>query len=321
MVAAPVVAPHDPRACRARPTASRARGARWHPRTGEYDVRRIVPFNEHPSSADSTRPAASRAAAAVLVALVAAVVLAVAGTTVGYAALSNSVTLSVDGQEPARSARWAAPSATSSTPRASRSASTTSSRPALDEQVDGRQPDHVRFGRPLELERRRRDADPLGHLHRRRLRARRDRQPLLRRRPVHQPRRRHRPRRHGARGRDPQDAQGHARRQEAGQAQLTALTAEEALEGDGVKVEQATTSSSPAAKTELEDGDQIVFTDIRVVTKRVKREAVDFGTVEREDSSMFEGETEIVRSGSDGAARRDLPAHLPQRRARQHARC
>jgi len=56
----------------------------------------------------------------------------------------------------------------------------------------------------------------------------------------------------------------------------------------------------PGAKTTLEDGDKVVFTDIRVVTKRVKREAIGFGTVEREDSSMLEGETETVRSGSDG---------------------
>jgi len=33
---------------------------------------------------------------------------------------------------------------------------------------------------------------------------------------------------------------------------------------------------------------------------RVKREAIGAGTVEREDSSMLEGETETVRSGSDG---------------------
>ena len=33
---------------------------------------------------------------------------------------------------------------------------------------------------------------------------------------------------------------------------------------------------------------------------------------------MFEGETEVVRAGAAGVARRDLPAHLPQRRARRH---
>ena len=35
-------------------------------------------------------------------------------------------------------------------------------------------------------------------------------------------------------------------------------------------------------------------------TKRVKDEAIDFSTVEREDSSMLEGKTETVRSGKAG---------------------
>ena len=67
----------------------------------------------------------------------------------------------------------------------------------------------------------------------------------------------------------------------------------------------------PGPAATLEDGDKVVFTDMKVVTKRVKREAVDFETVEREDSSMFEGETETVRSGSDGA--RDVTYRLTYR--------
>ena len=35
-------------------------------------------------------------------------------------------------------------------------------------------------------------------------------------------------------------------------------------------------------------------------TKRVKDEAIDFSTVEREDSSMLEGKTDTVRSGKAG---------------------
>ena len=91
---------------------------------------------------------------------------------------------------------------------------------------------------------------------------------------------------------------------------LTALTAKEALKEMGVKVEQRD-EVKPAAKTVLEDGDKVVFTDIKVVEKRVKGEAVDFETVEREDSSMFEGETETVRSGTDGA--RDVTYRLTYR--------
>ena len=37
---------------------------------------------------------------------------------------------------------------------------------------------------------------------------------------------------------------------------------------------------------------------------------------------MFEGETDVIRAGDDGLARRDLPAHLPQRQARRdQGRC
>ena len=71
------------------------------------------------------------------------------GTTVGYAALSKTVTLSLDGQTRTRSTRWVAPSATSSTARASRSATTTSSCPSLDEQVERRHPDRRPVRPPL----------------------------------------------------------------------------------------------------------------------------------------------------------------------------
>jgi resuscitation-promoting factor RpfB len=80
---------------------------------------------------------------------------------------------------------------------------------------------------------------------------------------------------------------------------VPALTAREALDQLGVKVDQQD-QIKPGAKAELEDGDKVVFTDIRVVTKRVKNEAIDFSTIERADGSMFEGETSVVRSGDDG---------------------
>jgi resuscitation-promoting factor RpfB len=78
----------------------------------------------------------------------------------------------------------------------------------------------------------------------------------------------------------------------------------------GVKV-QKHDIVKPGPKATLEDGDKVTFTDIKVVTKRVKHEALDFGTVEREDSSMFEGDTETVRSGTDGA--RDVTYRLTYR--------
>ena len=68
--------------------------------------------------------------------------------------------------------------------------------PGLDEAVTDGTRIAVRFGRPLDLDRRRRDHDPLGHRDRRRRRPGPDRQPLRRRRAVGQPRRHHRPRGH-----------------------------------------------------------------------------------------------------------------------------
>ena len=44
----------------------------------------------------------------------------------------------------------------------------------------------------------------------------------------------------------------------------------------------------------------MVVTRIKTVTKRVKREVVEHGTVERFDDSMDEGETAVVRAGEDG---------------------
>ena len=67
---------------------AQAGGGCCHPRPGEYDVRRIV----------RSRFAQLSRSKAVLATLVAVVVAAVAGTTVGYAALSKDVTLTLDGQ-------------------------------------------------------------------------------------------------------------------------------------------------------------------------------------------------------------------------------
>ena len=57
----------------------------------------------------------------------------------------------------------------------------------------------------------------------------------------------------------------------------------------------------PGLGKELDDGDHVVFTDIRVVTKRVKAETIDFDTIEREDSSMLEGKTDVIRAGEKGS--------------------
>ena len=80
---------------------------------------------------------------------------------------------------------------------------------------------------------------------------------------------------------------------------VTALTVEEALADLGVDVDRDD-QTRPAVDHVLEDGDKLVYTSVRVVRKHVDGEVVDFDTVEREDSSMFEGETSVARDGRTG---------------------
>ena len=80
---------------------------------------------------------------------------------------------------------------------------------------------------------------------------------------------------------------------------MAVLTVEDALKRMGVKVDDNDQTKPRVAKV-LEDGDRIVYTDIRVTKKRVKDEALAFSTVEREDDSATEGETTVVREGRAG---------------------
>ena len=80
---------------------------------------------------------------------------------------------------------------------------------------------------------------------------------------------------------------------------VTALTVEDALDELGVKVGKHD-ETSPAPEHELTDGDKLVFTNVTIVRKHVDGEAIDFGTVEQQDSSMYDGETSVVRAGQTG---------------------
>ena len=80
---------------------------------------------------------------------------------------------------------------------------------------------------------------------------------------------------------------------------VTALTVEDALEQLGVKVGKID-RTKPSLDTPLEDGDRVVFTDFRAVKKSVKGEAVDFETVEQPDDSMYTGQTVTERAGVPG---------------------
>jgi uncharacterized protein YabE (DUF348 family) len=80
---------------------------------------------------------------------------------------------------------------------------------------------------------------------------------------------------------------------------VTALTVADVLESTGFEVDEHD-KVTPSLTTEIADGDKVVVKDIRIATKRVAREVVDAPVIEREDDSMFEGEEEVVRSGRDG---------------------
>ncbi len=80
---------------------------------------------------------------------------------------------------------------------------------------------------------------------------------------------------------------------------ITALTVSEALDQLGVKPD-ANDQTKPSLDTEIADGDRIVFTNVKVTKKRVKGETVGFGTVEREDDSLFVGEDKVDTEGRPG---------------------
>ena len=80
---------------------------------------------------------------------------------------------------------------------------------------------------------------------------------------------------------------------------VPALTVGEALADLGVAVDEDD-KVFPRPRAEITDGDKIVVTRVRTVNKRVV-EGVDFGTVEKADASMFEGSTKVIRAGRDGS--------------------
>jgi uncharacterized protein YabE (DUF348 family) len=249
---------------------------------------------------------------AVLSVLVAVILTAVAGTTIGYAALSKSVTLSLDG----RAEEVNAMGSTVGDVLQAQGIEITDKdlvAPSLGETVEDGSAISVQFGRPLELEV---DGDShtywvnstsvasaLGEIGRR------------------------------FSGADLSTSRGSGISREGmslsvvtpktlkiqigskkvRKTQLTALTVEDALGELGVKFGK-NDEVKPALDTEITDGDKVVVTDIRVVTKRVKDERIDFDTVEREDSSMTEGDQETVRAGRDGV--RDVTYRLTYRNGR-----
>ncbi len=235
---------------------------------------------------------------AFLATLVAVVVAAVGGTTVGYAALSKDVTLTLDG----RTTTVSTIGDTVADVLASEGVEVTDKdlvAPAVDETVTDGSAIAVQFGRPLELSvdgashtywvNSTNVASALGEIGRRfdgaDLSASRS----------------------SSIGRSglslevvtPKVVHIKLGAKDLRKRRLTALTVADVLATMGFEVDRHD-KVSPSLDTEIGDGDKVVVKDIRLATKQVRREVVDAPVIEREDPTMYEGEEQVVRSGSDG---------------------
>ena len=80
---------------------------------------------------------------------------------------------------------------------------------------------------------------------------------------------------------------------------IPVLTVTEALKELDIKADEDD-EVKPGRGATLEDGDKIVVTKVRTVTKR-KTQGIDFSTVERADDEMYVDESETVREGRAGS--------------------
>ncbi|SFA81906.1 Uncharacterized conserved protein YabE, contains G5 and tandem DUF348 domains [Nocardioides alpinus] len=235
---------------------------------------------------------------AVLATLVAVIVAAVGGTTVGYAALSKDVTLTVDG----RTTHVSAIGDTVGDVLAAEGVDVTEKdlvAPAIDETITDGSAIAVQFGRPLEISvdgdshtywvNSTNVASALGEIGRRfdgaDLSASRG----------------------SSIGRTglklevvtPKVVRIKLGAKDLRRHEVTAVTVADVLKSMGFEVDRHD-KITPSLTTEITDGDRVVVTDIRLATKKVKREVVDAPVIQREDPTMFEGEEEVVQSGKDG---------------------
>ena len=235
---------------------------------------------------------------AVLATLVAVVVAAVAGTTVGYAALSKDVTLTLDG----RTTTVSTIGDSVADVLASEGVEVTDKdlvAPAVDEPITDGSAIAVQFGRPLELSvdgdshtywvNSTNVASALGEIGRRF-----DGADLSASRSASI----------GRTGLNlevvtPKVVHIKLGAKDLRKRRLTALTVADVLKSMGFEVDRHD-KITPSLGTEIADGDKVVVKDIRLTTRKVKREVVDAPVIEREDPSMYEGEEEVVRAGSDG---------------------
>ncbi|HSJ19378.1 MAG TPA: ubiquitin-like domain-containing protein [Nocardioidaceae bacterium] len=79
---------------------------------------------------------------------------------------------------------------------------------------------------------------------------------------------------------------------------VPAMTVSDVLESEGIELGKHD-KVKPGPEQEIASGDRIVVTKVRVETKKVT-EGIDFSTVRKDDSSLYEGETEVARAGKAG---------------------
>jgi uncharacterized protein YabE (DUF348 family) len=263
-----------------------------------------VPSNEHSQLAHLTRRLTQ--GRALMIGLATVVVLAVAGTTVGYAALNKSVTLSLDGRSQSVTALGGTVGDVLDSEGITLGEHDVVA-PSLDEKVTDGSRITVKFGRPLELSvdgneqtywvTSTKVADALGEIGRRFAGADLSTS------------------RGGSIDREgmslevvtPKTLRIKVADRRWVKREITALTVEEALAELKVKVGKQD-QTRPRLGHAVSDGDRIVFTDIRVVTRRDAREGIDFVTVRQNDSSLLEGRTTVARSGAEGV--RDVTYRL-----------
>ena len=233
-----------------------------------------------------------------LATLVGVVVAAVAGTTVGYAALSKDVTLTLDG----RTTEVSAIGDTVGDVLAAEGIDLTDKdlvAPAVDQSITDGSEIAVQFGRPLELSvdgetsthwvNSTNVASALGEIGRRF-----DGADLS-------------VSRSSSIGRTgltlqvvtPKVVRIKLGAKELRKHKVTALTVADVLESMGFEVDRHD-KVTPSLTTEIAQGDKVVVKDIRIATRKVRREVVDSPVVEREDPTLYEGDEEVVRSGRDG---------------------
>ena len=235
---------------------------------------------------------------ALLITLVAAVALAVAGTTLGYASLSREMTLSLDGETtPVRTMGGTVEDVLEGEGITIDSHDIVA--PGLGEQVDDGSRITVRFGRPLELE-----VDGQKQTHWVHSTNVDDALAEIGQRYV---------------GADLSASRGAAidrtgmtlsvvtpknitikvGKDDRVAQQVAGLTVADVLTDLDVKHDEDDIVK-PALDTQVAEGTKITVIKVRKVTRSVEGEVIDFETVERKDDSLYEGDEETVKDGVTG---------------------